>query len=111
MPIRFDDDPRIVMTLDAGGTNLKFSAIRGNRLLVGPISIPSEADDLARCLGNIVRGFEDVRQALPAPPVAISFAFPGPADSSGRSSASRPSSTTMATCSRTAKPSPGSCPT
>ena len=80
MPIRFDDDPRIVMTLDAGGTNLKFSAIRGNRLLVGPISIPSEADDLARCLGNIVRGFEDVRQALPAPPVAISFAFPGPAD-------------------------------
>ncbi|MGA1991979.1 MAG: ROK family protein [Bryobacteraceae bacterium] len=78
--MRFDDDPRIVMTLDAGGTNLKFSAIRGNRLLVGPISIPSEADDLARCLGNIVRGFEDVRQALPAPPVAISFAFPGPAD-------------------------------
>jgi glucokinase len=80
MPIRFDNDPRIVMTLDAGGTNLKFSAIRGNQLLVGPISIPSEADDLDRCLANIVRGFEDVQQALPAPPVAISFAFPGPAD-------------------------------
>jgi glucokinase len=80
MPIRFDDDPRIVMTLDAGGTNLKFSAIRGNQVLVGPISIPSEADDLARCLGNIVRGFDNVRHALPAPPVAISFAFPGPAD-------------------------------
>ncbi len=80
MPIRFDDDPRIVMTLDAGGTNLKFSAIRSNQLLVGPISVPSDADDLPRCLGNIVRGFEDVCQALPAPPVAISFAFPGPAD-------------------------------
>jgi len=80
MPIRFDDDPRIVMTLDAGGTNLKFSAIRGNHVLVGPISIPSEADDLGRCLANIVRGFEDVRRALPASPVAISFAFPGPAD-------------------------------
>ena len=83
MPIRFDDDPRIVMTLDAGGTNLKFSAIRANKLLAGPISIPSEADDLGRCLANIVRGFEDVRQALPAPPAAISFAFPGPADYPG----------------------------
>jgi glucokinase len=80
MPIRFDSDPRIVMTLDAGGTNLKFSAIRGNRLLVGPISMASEADNLERCLGNVVRGFEEVKKALPAAPVAISFAFPGPAD-------------------------------
>ncbi len=80
MPNRFDDDQRIVMTLDAGGTNLKFSAIRSNQVLVAPISIPSEADDLERCLGNIVRGFEEVRVALPEPPVAISFAFPGPAD-------------------------------
>ncbi len=80
MPIRFDDDPRIVMTLDAGGTNLKFSAVRSNQALVGPISMPSDAHDLGRCLGNIVRGFEDLRQVLPAPPAAISFAFPGPAD-------------------------------
>lgn len=80
MAIRFDTDRRIVMTLDAGGTNLKFSAIQGNTLLVGPISIPSEADNLERCLANIVKGFECVRQALPEAPVAISFAFPGPAD-------------------------------
>jgi glucokinase len=80
MPIRFDGDRRIVMTLDAGGTNLKFSAIQGNRLLVAPIGIPSEADHLERCLGNLVRGFECVRQALPERPVAIGFAFPGPAD-------------------------------
>jgi glucokinase len=76
----FDSDPRIVMTLDAGGTNLKFSAIRGTRLIVGPISIPSDADNLDRCLGNIVRGFECVKAELPAAPSAISFAFPGPAD-------------------------------
>jgi glucokinase len=75
-----ENDPRIVLTLDAGGTNLKFSAIRGNRLLAGPISLPTEADNLDRCLANIVRGFELVRQELPEPPVAISFAFPGPAD-------------------------------
>jgi len=80
MSIRFDNDKRIVMTLDAGGTNLKFSAIRGNQLLVGPISVPSEADNLERCLANIVHGFESIRASLPEAPVAISFAFPGPAD-------------------------------
>ena len=80
MSIRFDSDPRIVMTLDAGGTNLKYTAIRGNRLLVGPISVPTEADNLERCLGNIVHGFERIKESLPAPPAAISFAFPGPAD-------------------------------
>jgi glucokinase len=80
MPIRFDDDPRIVMTLDAGGTNLKFSAIRGNRLLTAPVTLPSEADRLDRCLHNIVEGFERVRQSLAEAPVALSFAFPGPAD-------------------------------
>jgi len=74
------NDPRIVLTLDAGGTNLKFSAIRSNRLLAGPISLPTGADNLDRCLNNIVRGFERVRETLPEPPAAISFAFPGPAD-------------------------------
>lgn len=80
MPMNSDTDERIVMTLDAGGTNLKFSAIRGNRLLAGPISRPTEAHDLDRCLSNIVAGFNHIRASLPAAPVAISFAFPGPAD-------------------------------
>ena len=73
-------DPRIVMTLDAGGTNLKFTAIRGNQLLFDPIYIPTEADQLDRCLANIVHGFTQVKAHCPQPPVAISFAFPGPAD-------------------------------
>ncbi len=73
-------DSRIVMTLDAGGTGLKFTAIRGNRLLFDPIYIPSEADQLERCLANIVGGFTQVQAQCPQPPVAISFAFPGPAD-------------------------------
>ncbi|MEN6449147.1 MAG: ROK family protein [Thermoguttaceae bacterium] len=73
-------DSRIVMTLDAGGTNLKFSAIRAGELLFDPIYIPTEADNLDRCLGNIVEGFSQVRTRCPAAPVAISFAFPGPAD-------------------------------
>ena len=80
MPIPFATDQRIVMTLDAGGSSLKFSAVRGNQPLIDPLSVPTEAADIGRCLGNIVRGFENVKQALPAAPAAISFAFPGPAD-------------------------------
>lgn len=68
------------MTLDAGGTNLKFSAIRANRLLFGPVSLLSEAHDLTRCLANISEGFRRVKEALPEAPAAISFAFPGPSD-------------------------------
>ncbi len=79
-----DLDPRVVLTLDAGGTNLKFSAIRGNRLLFTPIYIPSHAHDLDRCLANIVAGFQQTQDRLgnaqADPAVAISFAFPGPAD-------------------------------
>jgi glucokinase len=80
MPNSLNSDRRIVMTLDAGGTNLKFGALRGGETLVEGLSIPSEADSLDRCLSAIVRGFESVRQSLPEPPAAISFAFPGPAD-------------------------------
>ena len=68
------------MTLDAGGTTLKFSAIRGNQIVTEPFAVPSNADNLERCLAAIVAGFERVKASLPEPPVAISFAFPGPAD-------------------------------
>ncbi len=74
------DDKRTVMTLDAGGTNFVFSAIRGNREVVDPITLPSHADDLQECLRTMSDGFSTVRKALGEPPVAISFAFPGPAD-------------------------------
>jgi glucokinase len=80
MASQIAQDPRIVMTLDAGRTGLKFSAIRGTELLAGPSSRPTQADDRERCLGNIIAGFEDLRRSLPEPPAAISFAFPGPAD-------------------------------
>jgi glucokinase len=80
MQIETSQDQRIVMTLDAGGTALKFSAMRGNELLVGPRTLPWAADNLKQCLGNIVDGFQSVKRLLPNDPVAISFAFPGPAD-------------------------------
>jgi len=80
MSLRTDQDERIVMTLDAGGTNFKFSAIRGNQQVTEPFSVPSNAHDLELCLGTLVDGFKRVRESLPDAPVAISFAFPGPCD-------------------------------
>jgi len=74
------DDKRIVMTLDAGGTNFRFAAMRGNQTVTESVTLPSNGDDLGRCLGNIVAGFARIKEVCPRPPVAISFAFPGPAD-------------------------------
>jgi glucokinase len=68
------------MTLDAGGTSFRFSAIRGNRPVTEGLVVPSHADDLGLCLANLVRGFTIIKGQCPEPPVAISFAFPGPAD-------------------------------
>ncbi|MEP4078352.1 ROK family protein [Haloferula sp.] len=73
-----EKDSRVVMTLDAGGTNFKFSAVRGNQPATEPFSVPSNAHDLDLCLTTLVDGFKKVRDSLSDSPVAISFAFPGP---------------------------------
>jgi glucokinase len=74
------NDDRIVMTLDAGGTNFRFAAMRHNKAVTETVALPSNGDNLDRCLANIVEGFTRVKEQCPKPPVAISFAFPGPAD-------------------------------
>lgn len=75
------EDHRIVMTLDAGGTNFVFSAIKSGYEVVTPITLASFANDLYKCLQTLIDGFELVKDALyPEVPDAISFAFPGPAD-------------------------------
>lgn len=73
-------DERVVMTLDAGGTNFLFSAIRGFKEITTPILKKAVTDDLPRCLSVLVEGFQEVKNNLSVEPVAISFAFPGPAD-------------------------------
>lgn len=73
-------DNRIVMTLDAGGTNFVFSAIQRGKEIVRPVHLPACADCLEVCLGNLVKGFKAIQASLPEAAVAISFAFPGPAD-------------------------------
>ena len=77
--MKYDKDERIVMTLDAGGTNFVFSAIRANKEIITPITLPSNAHDLHSCLSTVSDGFTKVKEKIPRKPVAISFAFPGPA--------------------------------
>ena len=48
--------------------------------MIKPISLPSNSHDLGQCLETLERGFREVINALDEKPVAISFAFPGPAD-------------------------------
>lgn len=76
----YTTDNRIVMTLDAGGTNLVFSAIRGGKEIVSPVTLSAASNSLDICLNHITEGFNVIRAVLPEAPVAISFAFPGPAD-------------------------------
>lgn len=73
-------DKRIVATLDAGGTNLVFGAIQGGQYIKGPITFPAMAHDLDACLKQIIKGFEILFSDQQHKPIAISFAFPGPAD-------------------------------
>lgn len=76
----YRNDSRTVITLDAGGTNFVFGAMQGNKFIIDPITMPANAHDLDKCLSTMVEGFEQVIAKIDHKPVAISFAFPGPAD-------------------------------
>lgn len=76
----YASDQRIILTLDAGGTNFVYSAIQGYKSIVEPICYPSEGHNIDRCLKTLEQGFRTIISKLNTPPSAISFAFPGPAD-------------------------------
>ncbi len=76
----YEQDLRTVLTLDAGGTNFVFGAISSCREIVTPIRLDAVTDNAAHCLETLVKGFGMVKEKLDSKPVAISFAFPGPAD-------------------------------
>ena len=78
--MQYQTDQRIVATLDAGGTNFVFGAIQGGEYIMGPHSLPAMADDLDACLGQLFKGFDMLFCDKHRKPIAISFAFPGPAD-------------------------------
>ena len=78
--MKYANDCRVVLTLDAGGTNFVFSAIQGCKVAVEQVRLPAFAGDLDKCLETICKGFKQTKEQASEEPVAISFAFPGPAD-------------------------------
>ena len=78
--INYSTDPRIILTLDTGGTNMVFGAMQKGEFIVEPLTLPAHADNLDLCLQTMVEGFRTIIDQLDERPAAISFAFPGPAD-------------------------------
>lgn len=69
-----------ILSLDAGGTNFVFSAIKNEKQIGESIKIPSHGDDLDKSLKAIISGFEQLADQINNEFHAISFAFPGPSD-------------------------------
>ncbi|MBN2362537.1 ROK family protein [candidate division WOR-3 bacterium] len=76
----YQGDGRMILTLDAGGTNFAFQALKGEKSIIDPVFLPSNGKDLALCLKTIVEGFRIASEKVNECPNAISFGFPGPAD-------------------------------
>ena len=73
-------DSPTILTLDAGGTDFEFHAVRDQQDVAAPLILPSHGDDLSACLKNILDGFRRQKEAAGGEIHAISFAFPGPSD-------------------------------
>jgi glucokinase len=72
--------PPLVLTLDAGGTNFVFSAVRNGEIVGEPVTLPSMADDLESCFDQILGGLQEIHNSSGRTAAAISIGFPGPAD-------------------------------
>jgi hypothetical protein len=60
-PMPYTTDNRIVMTLDAGGTNFVFSAARAGEEIIEPIRLPAHRESLNEVLQTIISGFQQVK--------------------------------------------------
>ena len=78
--MRYNNDQRIVLTLDAGGTNFVFNAVQAEKEILEPVILSARGESLTAILQNITDGFRQVESKISGQPSAISFAFPGPAD-------------------------------
>ena len=70
----------VVLTLDAGGTNLVFNYVVDGKVGEDQISIKTKSDNLDQLIEKIVSGFKRLSKQLDKDVDAISFCFPGPAD-------------------------------
>ena len=76
----YENSEHVVLTLDAGGTNLVFSAMKGACEIVDPHMLRCTPDNLDMLLKTINQGFREVASRVNSKIHAISFAFPGPAN-------------------------------
>lgn len=78
--MNYENDNRVVLTLDAGGTNFVFVAMKNGKQLGESVRLPSQPNDLDKAIATIKEGFNTLIKNVGCAPSAISFAFPGPAD-------------------------------
>ena len=80
----YQEDSRLVLTLDAGGTNFNFAAFSGGEIVGDSLNLTvqeiSPSNSLEESLNAIVKGFEFLIKQFDKEPSAISFSFPGPCD-------------------------------
>lgn len=57
-----------------------FSALQRGKPVIEEVVKPANADNLELCIQTMKDGFQEVSEKVEGSPVAISFAFPGPAD-------------------------------
>jgi glucokinase len=69
-----------ILSLDAGGTNFVFSALKNENQIGENIITPSYGDNLDQSLKSIISGFVQLAFQVENKFHAISFAFPGPSD-------------------------------
>jgi len=80
MNTNYNNSKGIILTLDAGGTNFVFTAIQMGNEMGESIMLSANSESQDTCSGVIIQGFELLIKKLTEPVLAISFAFPGPAD-------------------------------
>jgi len=73
-------DEKLVLTLDAGGTNFVYSAWLNAQETMDPITTPSFGGNLHKCIEGMIYRFESIIAQMDVKPAAISIAFPGPTD-------------------------------
>lgn len=70
----------IVLTLDAGGTNLVFNAIDSTYTVVATAKLPAPSETIDIFIKKLISGFQMIHEKTNHSAKAISFCFPGPAD-------------------------------
>jgi len=70
----------IVLTLDAGGTNLVFNAINSSYEVVASTKLPAPSETIEIFIEKLISGFSLIHKETEMEAKAISFCFPGPAD-------------------------------